>query len=168
LSVAAIGPEVVQVVSGSSYLAASQALPGLLLAAAMSGLFYIQAIAAGVQDRTRGVPIAAVAGSLTQIVVTLLAVPALGLLGVGMGALAGRALSLLILGYETRSALRMQLMTAVVIVAAGIGALTLGALSRAPDDTVWYRLAVLVIAVAAGLVAWRWWLRPQVAPLTPE
>jgi len=168
LTAAAIGPEVVRIVSGSNYLGASPALPGLLLAAAMSGLFYIQAIAAGVQERTRGVPIAAVAGSLTQIVVTLMAVPTLGLAGVGIGAVIGRALSLLVLGYETRSAIRFQPMTVIVIVTALMTALILGYLSREPDDTVWYRVAALVMTIAAGLTAWQWWIRPQLAQQTAQ
>ena len=47
LAVGAMGPELITVISGRAYIQAATMLPGLLIAAAMAGGFYVLLVAAG-------------------------------------------------------------------------------------------------------------------------
>jgi O-antigen/teichoic acid export membrane protein len=161
VSVAALSPEIVTIFSGRIYEPAAEALPGLILAAAMSGIFYVLVIAAGIEDRKRGVPIAAFAGGAIQVVLTALLVGPFGLAGVGIGALAARAVSIVILGLDTRRTVghRPIVWTSLALAAPLIAVLELAA--RAPAETLVPRLAVLPVVGLILVLMWRRWLGPS-------
>jgi O-antigen/teichoic acid export membrane protein len=165
----ALGPELVLLVAGDAYVGAGEALPGLLLAAAMSGMFYILLVTAGVQERARGVPISAGIGSAVQVAATWLLIPAAGLGGVGVGAALGRATSLAILYVETRRTISINAVVASATVVAAIAlAAGLQLLNVNPGGTLLLRLVIAagttLIAAAAAL----YWLAPRLSRLATE
>ena len=120
LSVAlgAAAPELITLVSGGAYRGAATMLPGLLIAAAMTGGFYVLLVAAGVSRRGHAVAYAAVAGAALQVALTAVLLPSTGLQAVGVGAVAGQALALVLLGLAVgRSVVRGT--EAVVVMCAG-------------------------------------------------
>ena len=162
---AAIAPEIVSLVSGPIFSPAAEALPGLTLAAAMSGVFYVLVIAAGIEDRKRGVPIASFAGGAAQIVLTSLLIGPYGLAGVGLGAVAARAVSIAILGIDTRRTVghRPIAWISLAIAAPAIALLELAA--RDPEATLAIRVMVIPILGLILILVWRRWLGPNLKVL---
>lgn len=102
LVLAALGPELVSLVAGDGYEGAAVILPGLALAAALAGTEYVLVVAAGIADRGGRVALASTAGALLQVVVTLVAVPMVGVAAVGPAAVLGRLMSFSILLLSVR------------------------------------------------------------------
>ncbi|MEO8468048.1 MAG: lipopolysaccharide biosynthesis protein [Chloroflexota bacterium] len=166
VGIAAFGPEIVTLISGSTFSPAAEALPGLTLAAAMSGIFYVLVIAAGIGDRKRAVPVAAFVGGATQIVLTGLLVVPFGLAGVGVSAFAARAVSIVILGIDTRHIVGHR---PIVWMSLGAAAPMIGLLELAahvPEATFAFRLAVLPVLALVLLLMWRRWLAPNLRVLS--
>jgi len=152
LFVGAMAPEIVTIVSGSEYLPAGQALPGLVLAAGISGTFFIVVTGAGIHGNTRAIPVSAVAGGVVQVLTTTLLVRDFGLVAVGVCALLGRMTSLIILWAVTRATLRVRMLPLGIVAVSGPVAVLLSVASTAPTDTVLLRGAIAVGVLLTAII----------------
>ena len=156
LALAAVGPELISVVSGDQYRAGSVMLPGLLLSAAMSGGFYVLLVAAGVSQRGRAVSVASVAGAILQVATTWVLLPQLHLQAVGVGALAGQSLALVLLVATIGSGVERSGWLVLMMCGGAVIALALQAASASPAATLVPRLFVLAVSsIAAATVGIR-------------
>lgn len=156
LGIGALGPEIISVISGQPYLLAATMLPGLLMAAAFSGGFYVLLVAAGVSGRGRSVAHAAISGAALQVASTALLQPLVGLQAVGIGAVLGQALALVILVSAVGDSVHRGREAVLVMCAGGGGALVLQALNAVPGQTLPARLTVVAMClVVAGVLAAR-------------
>jgi O-antigen/teichoic acid export membrane protein len=161
LLVGALAPEVVALISGSAYLPAAGALPGMVLAAATSGIFFIVVVGAGVRGSTRAIPLSALAGGVIQIAATWLTVREFGLVGVGCSALLGRLCSLTLLMLASRDAVHIPTWPIVLGLASAGTAVALSIATFAPSETRPLRLLVAVAVAGAAIALARSWLRPR-------
>jgi O-antigen/teichoic acid export membrane protein len=162
---AALAPEIVVLISGPGFLPAAEALPGLILAAAMTGVFSVLVIAAGMEDRRRVVPIAAIAGGVAQVVLTAVLIGPLGLAGVGIGALAARSLSIALLALDTtRTVGRRPMAWASLAIAVPLVVL-LQVAAQAPAETFGLRVALVVLVGLALVPLWHVRLRANLTTL---
>ncbi|HEX5590255.1 MAG TPA: hypothetical protein VFX65_08200 [Candidatus Limnocylindrales bacterium] len=162
---AALAPEIVVVISGAGFRPAAEALPGLILAAAMTGVFSVLVIAAGMEDRRRVVPIAAFAGGIVQVGLTAVLLGPLGLAGVGIGAIAARSLSIVMLARDTRDTIGRRPM-AWVSLAIGVALVVLlQVAARTPAETVGLRVGLVILVGLVLLPLWRVRLRANLAAL---
>ena len=157
LLIGAMAPEIVTVVSGSPYLPAGQALPGLVLAAGISGAFFIVVTGAGIHGNTRAIPISAIAGGVVQVVATALLIRDLGLVAVGICALLGRMTSLVILWTVTRSSLSVRVVPLGILAVSVPVASLLSVANAAPSDTLLLRTSIALGVVLTGLLYARLW-----------
>jgi hypothetical protein len=146
--IAALSPELVLLISGPDYLAASTMLPGLVAAAAMAGGFYVLLVAAGVSRRGTAVGVAAIAGAVTQVIATALLLPAFGLPAVGAAAALGQGLALVVLGAVVASRVHGGVAAVIAMCAGGAMVVALQAVNAAPESTQLLRLSIAVISAA--------------------
>jgi O-antigen/teichoic acid export membrane protein len=154
LSLGALGPELVSVVSGDDYVPAGTMLPGLLIAAAMAGAFYVLLVAAGISRRGGAVAIAAVTGAVLQVLLTALLLPFFGFLAVGFAAMTGQALALTLLVVKLRSSVHGGVGAVLVMCAGGLIGLGVQMLNEDPTATFAIRLGIALAstAIAAGIL----------------
>lgn len=165
LAAGALAPEAVSLVSGRQFLPAAVALPGLLLAASMSGIFGILVIATGMVDRRRVVPIAAIGGGVVQIVLTALSIGPLGLAGVGISAVAGRLFSIVILWLDVRQIVGASRLTWMGLALAAPVVLVLQTAAAHPTESLPWRMGLLLLTGLALAAGWRLRVRPALAAL---
>lgn len=160
LAIGALSPEVIDVVSGDDFRGAAVVLPGLLLAAAMSGAFYVLLVAAGVARRGRWVGTAAVLGATTQLLTTAALLPAIGFQAVGIAAVFGQLIALVVLSQAMAPVVHgRSVAISALILGAGV-AVWLQMLSDPSSDAMPLRLAVFVVSVLAAAA-------PVVATIRP-
>jgi O-antigen/teichoic acid export membrane protein len=152
LALGAIAPELVTLISGDAYLRAATMLPGLLVSAAMMGAFYVLLVAAGVTGRGRAVAYAAVSGALVQVVTTAALLPWLGLQAVGVGAVLGQAMAIILLAIAVGSSVHRGQEAVLAMCAGGVVAILLQALNSTPDASFVLRFGFAAIATVAA--AW--------------
>ena len=152
LAAGAIAPELISVLSGGAYRDAATMLPGLLVAAALAGGFYVLLVAAGVSRRGRAVGYAAVAGGIVQVAATALLLPWVGLQSVGIGAVLGQGLALIILISVVGGSVHRGREAVIVMCLGGAAAVILQGLNTMPDATFVARLAVAAACLVAGAV----------------
>jgi O-antigen/teichoic acid export membrane protein len=162
LAIGSIAPELVTVVSGQDYADAARMLPGLLLAAAMAGGFYLLLVAAGISRRGSAVAFAAIAGALVQVSTSAVLLRGLGLQAVGVGALLGQAVALIILVAAVRSSVHGGVGAVVALCAGGVLAAFLQVLNTTPDGTMVLRLIISAVSAITGL-----WLFLRLVRQTP-
>ena len=148
----ALAPELVSIVSGEDYLAASSMLPGLLAASAMAGGFYVLLVAAGIGGRGRSVALAATAGAVLQVLSTVALLPAYGLPAVGAGAALGQAVALIILVNAVGSSVKGGTGAVVALCAGAALVVGLQWLNVTPEATIIPRVVIALIATAAAAV----------------
>ena len=149
----AIGPEVVAIVSGPEFLPGAAALPGHAFGAAVAGTYFILLVGAGITGRSRFVAASSLLGAVTQVVLTMALLPALGLLAVTVGVVAGRVVSMASLTGAVHAAFDRRLALALAfVVVAGLSAIVLAWLAEDPHATALMRLAA-ACGFAAGGVA---------------
>jgi O-antigen/teichoic acid export membrane protein len=151
LALGAVAPELVTLVSGREYVTAGTMLPGLLVAAAMAGGFYLLLVAAGISQRGRAVALAAVVGALVQVVATAALLPALGLQAVGVGAIVGQALALVMLVIAVRSSVYGAGGPVVLLCLGGVIGAMLQALNANPEGSLPLRLLIAAIAALLAI-----------------
>jgi len=156
LVLAAMGPELTSLVAGDGYEGAAVILPGLALAAALSGTEYVLVVAAGIADRGGRVALASTAGAIVQIAATIIAVPMVGIAAVGPAAVLGRLVSfgILLLSVRGDVAYRTPLLGVAGMAAIGL-ALLLQLRVAAGADPGWVRwlVALALAGVAVALAA---------------
>jgi hypothetical protein len=131
-------------------------LPGLVMAAAASGGFFVLLIAAGIVRRGGWVALSAVAGAISQTVATAILLPAIGLQGVGIGAVFAQVMSLFMLAGAVRHSVLNVGRSVLLLLIGGIVAVAVQPLNTKPADTLAVRVALAVgCALWAGLAAWR-------------
>ncbi len=156
VALGAAAPELITLVSGGAYRGAATMLPGLLIAAAMTGGFYVLLVAAGVSRRGHAVAYAAVAGAALQVALTAVLLPSTGLQAVGVGAVAGQALALVLLGLAVGRSVVRGTEAVVVMCAGGAAAIVIQELNAIPDATFGARLVIAGgCAIVAGLLGLR-------------
>lgn len=126
-AIAATGPELNRMIAGSGFEVADIVLPGLALAAAVSGLEYILVVTAGITESGKHVAIGASAGAAAQVALAAVFVPIFGMAAVGPAALIGRMVSLALLFSGVRRFLAIGRGAAV---AAGMGVLGVGGITQ--------------------------------------
>ena len=167
LAVGVMGPELIAVISGRAYIQAATMLPGLLIAAAMAGGFYVLLVAAGISGKGRAVAYAAVCGAAVQVASTALLQRWIGLEAVGLGAVLGQGLALVILVYRVRNTVHRGADAVLVMLVGGVAAALIQQLNEVPEATFWVRTAVAVACLTfAVLVSTR--LLRGFAAVTPE
>lgn len=157
---ASIGPEVIAVMSGGAFLPAAAALPGLAVAAVMTGSHYILAMGAGISGRSWMVAASSILGAAVQVLVTALLVVPLGLTAVGLGAVAGRGASVTALTLRVGPIFDNRLWTAsgLLFGVAVLGVL-IGWLNLAPQETVFVRVLIATVTGGVGIAFAAAWLR---------
>ena len=97
---------------------------------------------------------AAICGAVLQVASTALLQRWMGLEAIGLGAVLGQGLALLMLVYAVRTSVQRGLEAILVMLAGGVAAAFIQALNGGPDSTIWLRLAVtlacLTVAVVVG------------------
>lgn len=165
LALSSLGPEVVLLVSGAPYLPAAALLPGFAAAAAAAGSYFILAVGAGISGRSGTVAASSVVGAGVQVLVTVLLIPHLELLGVGIGAIAGRAVSLAVLTLRVRNVFDHRLWTAsTALVVVGALCAAIGWLNLRPDETVGIRVLIATLATIGCAVVGRNLMHRPMAP----
>jgi O-antigen/teichoic acid export membrane protein len=156
----ALAPEIVLLISGREYLPASEAMPGLLLSAGMTGAFYVLVVGAGITGRGNMVAVASVVGAVAQVALIGVLLPAVGLDAVGAGAVVGRTASILVLAPAVwvtfgggRRLLGFLLASAILIV------LALGALNASAGDSLVVRVSLAGLWALGTLPILRAWWR---------
>lgn len=148
----AVAAETVGVISGTAYAPAGVVLPGLLLAAGMAGAYYVLLVAAGIAERSFAVAWSSTGGALAQIALTVVLLPPMGLPAVGVAAVGGRGLSLLLLALGLRPLLPLGYRRfGLVMLAAAAATIALQALNERPESTVLWRGSIL-ISIVLGLI----------------
>lgn len=156
LAVGAVAPEIITIVSGDAYLRASEMLPGLLISAAMAGGFYVLLVAAGVGGHGRAVAYAAVSGAVVQVAATALFLPWLGLQVVGLAAVAGQAVALIMLVSAVGSGVhRSREAVAIMCVGAVLAGVLQAANAFASSTFLPRAVVAFVMLGAAGVVGIR-------------
>lgn len=148
LTVGALGPELITLISGPEYVDAATILPGLLTAAAMAGAFYVLVIAAGVSRRGQWVAVAAMVGATVQVAATALLLPLLGLPSAGIAAMVGQAIPVVVLVLAVRPSIQGAEVAVVVMCLGSVIAGFMGLLiawAQAP------MAARVIVAIAAGI-----------------
>lgn len=162
LAIGALGPELINLVSGRDYVDAGTILPGLLLAAAMAGGFYLLLVAAGVSRRGGSVAKAAIAGAVVQVVASAALLPSLDLQAVGLAAMLGQGVALVILVAAVGSSVHAGVSAVAALCAGGVFAAMLQGLNATPDETLPLRLMIAVVsAVISVVILLRLILRPS-------
>jgi O-antigen/teichoic acid export membrane protein len=100
---AAMGPEIVSIISGPAFVPAGAALPGLALGIVLAGGHYILSMGAGILARSWTAAGSAVMGATIQVVATILLVGPAGLAGVGIAAIVGHCVSVVSLAVRVSS-----------------------------------------------------------------
>lgn len=152
IGLVAAAPEVVDLLAGSGYEGAAAVLPGLAFASVLAGTHFVLSMGAVVRGGAWMVSISAVAGALTQVLVAVITIDGLGVLAVALGAVAGRALSVGMLGLRVapafgRGIVGASLVLAVVAVACLLVSVTAGE----PSGSLAFR--VLAGLAALGVLA---------------
>jgi O-antigen/teichoic acid export membrane protein len=159
LIVAAAGPELVRMIAGETYSGASVALPGIIVGAAISACFFILTVAAGVSGRAQAVAWSATAGAILQILLAAVLVPAIGLAGVGVAVLGGRAGAVLMIIPVARAAVRTRWTAFVLaLIAVVAAALALQVINAFSSHLLVVRVgAVVVVSLASGVLLRMTW-----------
>jgi O-antigen/teichoic acid export membrane protein len=150
LAIGAIAPELVAVVAGDPYVNGAQMLPGLLISAAMAGGFYVLLVAAGVSGRGPSVAYAALAGSVLQVAATASLLPLLGLQAVGVAAVLGQGVALVMLAQSVGASVHRGRGAAFVMCAGGAASVLLQKLNAAPSASLIPRLIIAVLCTIVG------------------
>ena len=157
LVLAALGPEVIQIVAGNGFGDAALILPGLALAAAIAGTEYVLVVAAGIAERGSRVALASTVGALVQVGATLLAVPVIGLAAVGPAALLGRSVSfgILLLSVRRDVAVGRGLLLALAVGSVAAAVVLQVRVASAPETDPIRWLAALGIGLVAAILTLR-------------
>ena len=141
-------------------------LPGLLIAAALSGGFYVLLVAAGVRGRGRSVAYAALSGAALQVASTALLQQWVGLQAVGIGAALGQGLALIMLVVAVGGSVHRGREAVLVMCLGAAAAIVLQGLNAIPDATVLPRFAVAGACALFGAMIGTRYLQQRAAILS--
>ena len=127
-------------------------LPGLVIAAAMMGAFYVLLVAAGVSRRGSAVAYAAMIGAAMQVASTALLQRWVGLQAVGIGAVVGQGLALVMLVVAIGGSVHRGREAVLVMCVGGLAAIVLQALNTMPDATYVARVALASVLLITGAI----------------
>jgi O-antigen/teichoic acid export membrane protein len=144
-------PEVIRLVAGDAFSGATAVLPGLAIAAVLAGTHFVLSIGSVVNGATWMVAASSIAGAIVQILVTAAAVGPLGLWGVGLGAVAGRAASVTLLAPRVAPAFGGHMVGTWIVLGGVAGASLLIGLVTAQSDGSLPIRAVATVSAAAAL-----------------
>jgi O-antigen/teichoic acid export membrane protein len=166
--VSALGPEVITLISGSSYIGAASMLPGLMAGAALAGAFYVLLVAAGITGRGRSVAFAAVSGAAIQVLATAILLPALGFPAIGASATIGQGVALILLARVVGSQIYGTSGALALMFAGSVAMVGLGWLNLTPSETLVFRLLLAAMAaLLGGLTVGRILSRQRLADAVP-
>lgn len=158
VALTALSPEIIAIVAGPDYAGASAAVAPLVGGMVGLGAFILIGAVSGATGSTRRVALAALGGVAVQVIISLLLVPALGLVGAALSSLVGYVAAAVLLGATEPSVLigrdwRRNLVILVIGVSglATANAVTSASLVIRLGLVIGFALAAVVIARALRL-----------------
>lgn len=151
LLVGVLAPELAVLLSGTGFIDASTAIPGLVWASALTGGLFILATAAGVTGQGSIVALSNSLGGLGQIAITLALVGSWGIAGVGFAAVVGRTAALSMLLHASRASLGLRLRREIPILVAAAGLiLWVQQMNLTPSETLSIRIGVAALSTLSA------------------